>query len=176
MHAQIIYLKSDGVHQAVLLSTRSYSSWKWTFQYETEASVGLLSSLSAGQFHLWRQSPFWAPTPVRSRLHSSLSPALLLQPRITRIYDVFLGTMSSHLVLGFFHWSLLWNVPLRTSFGILSSSCSMIRLSQSSNFNIAHGIQNFVQILNFTIPSRTPASFILYWALNSSWYRPAKCT
>ena len=55
-------------------------------------------------------------------------------------------------------------------------SYNMTRRSQSSNFDIAHNILMFVRILNFTIPSWTPASFIFYWAINFSQYFPFKGT
>ena len=72
--------------------------------------------------HQWRYSPFWALASHGRRLHSSLSSVRLLHPRIPRICGVSLQTTSSHLALGFPTGLVLWNFPLRTFFGILSSS------------------------------------------------------
>ena len=52
-------------------------------------------------FRLWRYGLFWTLASLRRRLHSSLSSARLLHPRIPRICDVSLRTTSSHLALGF---------------------------------------------------------------------------
>ena len=75
---------------------------------------------------LWSHSPFWDLTSLRKRLHSSLSYARLLHPRIPRICDVSLRTTPSHLVPGFPTAFLLWYFPLRIYFGILPFSIFII--------------------------------------------------
>jgi hypothetical protein len=85
----------------------------------------------------------------RKRLHSSLSSARPLHPRIPRICDVSLRTTSSHHVLGLPTGLVLWNFPLRAFFGgdpIISHSCNMTRPSQSSNINVVH---DFVPLLGY---------------------------
>jgi len=51
--------------------------------------------------HVWRYSSFWALASPRKTPSFSLTLTSLLQPRLPRIYNIFLWTTSCHLVLGF---------------------------------------------------------------------------
>ena len=48
----------------------------------------------------WHYSHLWALASLKRQLHSSLSPARLLQPRNPTISDASLQTKSSHPVFG----------------------------------------------------------------------------
>jgi hypothetical protein len=80
--------------------------------------------------HLWRYSPFWALASFWRRLHSSLSPAHLILPRIPRICDVSFWSTSSHLDLGF-PTGLYYEISNTNKFFriLYFHSCNMIRPS-----------------------------------------------
>lgn len=72
-------------------------------------------------------NPFRALVALRRHLHSSLSPARFLHPRIPRTCNAFLWATSSHLVVAFPTDLVLWNLLLRTFFiEILSSPIFMV--------------------------------------------------
>jgi len=71
-------------------------------------------------FHVWRYSPFWALASLKACLHSSLFSSLLLHPLTPNSCNASLWTTSAHLVLGLPTGLVLWRVPFKTFFGILS--------------------------------------------------------
>ena len=101
-------------------------SWKLVYNYSrfgTAFCFHLLGSprsyipTTSIPFYALCCSPFWVLSSLRRRLHSTLSSARLLHPRIPRICDMSLRMTSSNLVLGFPTGFLLRNFPLRNFLG-----------------------------------------------------------
>jgi len=76
--------------------------------------------------HVWHYSPFRALISLKACLHSSLFSGLLLHPLTPSSYNASLCTTSAHLVLGLPTGLVLWKVPFKIFFGILSSSIVII--------------------------------------------------
>jgi hypothetical protein len=71
-------------------------SFSWGHAVAANVSSSSLRHFYLSSIHLCRCSSFWALTSLKRRLHSPLSPACLLQPRIPRICSASLWTTSSH--------------------------------------------------------------------------------
>ena len=127
--------------------------------------------------HIWRYIPFWAlASPIR-RLHSSLFSALLLHPLIPSSSNTSLWTTSNHLVLGLPTGLVVWKFQFKTFFfwnSFFFHSYYVTCPSQSSDFNVLHDVWLIVQTVQFIVPSGTPASPFLCWAIYSSQYFPSK--
>ena len=75
--------------------------------------------------HPWCYSPFWALVSLRRCLHSSLSSACLLHPHIAR--TLVCPPDDIHPSCSWFsHWYYVLKFPIKTFFGILSSSVLII--------------------------------------------------
>jgi hypothetical protein len=68
--------------------------------------------------------------------------------------------MSSHLVRDFPTEHVLWHIPLRIFFGILSSSSVVIRLLYST-FSIIHDIEIFIKTEILDIFTKSPIFYLL---------------
>lgn len=109
---------------------------------------------------MWYCSPFWVLASLKRHPYSFVFAAYL-NLCIPRTCNESFWRLSSHLVLDFPTKHVLWHIPLRIFFGILSSSSVVICLLYSSTFSIIHNTEIFIKTEIFDFFTKSLIFYLL---------------